>query len=303
MAAADPADKLAMYGGMDPNGVMQSPAGRGKTPGQDERIYLGPGLMGQGPFYGPGVDMSPNAQFVRQASRGTLEGSESMAYAAAKGLPLQWLSSNPSKLREFVNTGVLRKIPGFSVNMGMPEILSAWDDLLMASWGINKTGMAGKNWSPWDVMNSYSNSGMNFGTVRRGDWLYDVGTGEKVKYVGPKSKTTTQKRIDLSSPEDVKALTTQMLSELLGRAPTAEELGKYKSAINAYEQSNPMIATTTETLNDMGEVVSTSTKTEGGASEAAKSMVVTEQAKQGPEYGKYQSGTMYWGAMMDLLGG
>lgn len=294
MAAADPADKLAMYGGMDLNGVMQSPAGRSKTPGMGEKIYLGPGSGGQ----------SYAGQAISEPMRRRMEAeSNSMSYDQARGLPLSWLSSNPNKLRDFVNMGVLRKIPGFNVNMGMPEILSAWDDMLLASWGINKAGGGGKTWSPWDVMNSYSNSGMNFGTVRRGDWLYDVGTGEKVKYVGPKSKTTTQKRIDLSSPEDVKALTTQMLSELLGRAPTAEELGKYKSAINAYEQSNPMIATTTETLNDMGEVVSTSTKTEGGASEAAKSMVVTEQAKQGPEYGKYQSGTMYWGAMMDLLGG
>lgn len=297
MAFADVTDKVEQRTGMNLNSVAQSPGGNygsSKGPSSGSKIYMGPGSGGS----------SYIGEAISEPMRRRMEAeSNSLSYGQAQGLPLQWLSTNPNKLRDFVNTGVLRKLPGFSVNMGMPEILAAWDKLLATSWGINQMGATDRPWSPWDVMNSYSNSGMNFGTVRRGDWLYDVGTGEKVKYVGPKSKTTTQKRIDLSSPEDVKALTTQMLSELLGRAPTAEELGKYKSAINAYEQSNPMIATTTETLNDMGEVVSTSTKTEGGASEAAKSMVVAEQAKQGPEYGKYQSGTMYWGAMMDLLGG
>jgi len=295
--AYDP-NEIFKRGGMDPNSVMASPAGNSKTPGGGEKVYVGPQFAPspQDLYTRPGA--SRPGEFVRAPST-------EMSYDEAKGLPLKWMTSDPAKLREFVNTGILRKIPGFDVGMGMPEIMSAWDDLLTASWGMNKVGgksPTGGNWSPFDIMNTYSNSGFGFGTVRKGDWLYDIATGEKVKYVGPKSKTTTQKRVDLSSPEDVKALTTQMLSELLGRSPTAEELAKYKMAINSYEEAHPTIATTTETLNDMGEVVSTSTKTEGGVSSEGRGTLISDEAKKGPEYGKYQSGTTYWNAFMQMLG-
>jgi len=304
--AMTPEDKLAAMG-LDLNGIAAAPASRqSNRPDENSRVYLGAGSMGKGPFYGPGVDMSPNAQFVRQLTRGSAEGSEGMSYKDARGLPLQWMNSDPDKLKEFVNTGILRKIPGFDVGMGMPEILSAWDDMLKAAWAMNQTGnktAAGTDWSPWDVMNTYSSSGMNFGTVRKGDWEYDIATGERLRYVGPKTKTRTDSKIDLSSPEQVQALTTQMLTELLGRAPNAEELARYKTSINAYEQANPLISTTTETYNERGEVESTSTSQSGGVSNEARGQLISTEAKKGPEYGKYQAGTTYWNALMQLIGG
>lgn len=222
----------------------------------------------------------------------------------ARGLPLQWMQNDPETLKKFVNQGILNKVPGFGVGMGLPEIMSAWDDLLKATWGMNQySAQSGKEFTPWDVLNSYSNNSGKFGTVRRGDWEYDIATGEKVKYVGPKSKTTTQKRIDLSSAEDVRAIATNALAELLGRAPTQEELGQFRASINSLEEKNPTLATTTETLNDMGEVIDTSTKTSGGLSAEARAMAVSDKAKAGPEYGKYQSGTTYWGALMQMIGG
>jgi hypothetical protein len=154
-----------------------------------------------------------------------------------------------------------------------------------------------------DVLNTYSNQGLNLGTVRKGDWEYDIATGEKIRYVGPKTKTTTQSKVDLSSPEDVRAITTQMLTELLGRAPTDAEVAKFKTSINSLEKANPTKATITETLNDMGEVVNTATTTSGGVSNDARGLLVSDEAKKGPEYGKYQSGTTYWNAMMQMLGG
>src|SRR5690348_12555818 len=49
------------------------------------------------------------------------------SYAQAKLAPLDWTDD---QLTKFVNQGVMNKIKGFDVNMGMPEILSAWDDLI-----------------------------------------------------------------------------------------------------------------------------------------------------------------------------
>lgn len=267
----------------------------GNKYGDSSQIYLGTkslikeagGKAGQGQF-----------------ERRTGTGPNYVTAQEARGLPLQWMQNDPETLKKFVNTGVLNKIPGFDVGMGMPEIMSAWDDLLKASWAMNKyAAQSGKEFTPWDVMNSYSNESGKFGTVKRGDWLYDIATNEKIKYVGPKTKTSSQKKVDLSSTEDVRAIATNALAELLGRAPTQEELGQFRSSINALEEKNPLMATTTETLNDMGEVVSTETKQTGGLSAEARAMAVSDEAKQKPEYAKYQSGTTYWGALMQMMGG
>lgn len=237
-------------------------------------------------------------------------------FGQARSLPLTWAQEDPGQLQRFVNTGILRKIRGFNVNMGMPEILDAWENMLEQSWRMNQaTGItsndpenpeaqASNPWTPFDVMETYSNAG-NFGTVKSsdGNWMVDAQTGERVKYVGPKSKTTKESRINLSSPEEVRALTTSMLSEMLGRAPTAEEMAKYKASINDYERSNPQTATTTVTLNDMGEQVSSNTITSGGASQAALQEIVSGGAKEGPEYGKYQGGARYFNLLERLVGG
>lgn len=221
-------------------------------------------------------------------------------YAEARLDPLNW---DEKKLREFVNKGILAKMPGFEVGMGMPEIVSVWDDLVKSSISFNQLPGQKKEWTPYDVLNTYSNNEGKFGTIKRGDWLYDVATGEKVKYVGPKTKTRTDKAIDLSSPEDVKAIATQALTELLGRAPNAEELAKFRSSINAEERESPQVTTTTETLSDMGEVVETSSVRSGGVSDVARETAIAEEAKKGPEYGKFQSATTYYNAMMQMISG
>src|ERR1041385_8573449 len=46
------------------------------------------------------------------------------------------------------------------------------------------------------VMNTYANPKGKFGTVVKGNWEYDIATGEKVRYVGPLSKTTTSTQIN-----------------------------------------------------------------------------------------------------------
>lgn len=252
-------------------------------------VYLGPSAKGAKPPVGP----------YAPGYRAPYTGADATSYEQATLLPTTW---SENQKRDFISKGILYKIPGFGANMGMPELMDAWGNLVDRAQALSKSGT---DWSPYDVMNSYANDSKNFGTVKSadGDWLLDAGTGERIKYIGPRSKTTTEKRIDLSSAEDVQALTTQMLTELLGRAPTAKELGQYKSTISGFERENPSLATTTQTINERGEVVGTSTKTTGGVSDAARQTLIAEQAKQGPEFGKYQSATTYFNAMMQMLGG
>lgn len=289
-------ESLSKYGIKISGGSTVS-AGAGFNTG----AYFGgiqPGSPGSSVYMGPNMRvMAPGLMAGGVGIAGSFMKNNTTDYEKASGLPATW---SEKQKRDFVAKGILYGMPGFDYNMGMPEIMKAWGDMVDSSQVLSKAG--GGEWSPWDVMESYR-KGDDWGTVKKGDWLYDARTGEKVKYVGPKSKTTTSKNVNLSSPEDVKALTTQMLTELLGRAPTTEELARYRSSINGYEEANPEITTTTQTLNDMGEVVSQSSKTTGGASQAALGSIVSEGAKKGPEYGKYQSGTTYFNALMAMISG
>lgn len=269
--------------------------------GFNRGMYFGgmePGSPGSSVYMGPNTKvMAPGLIAGGVGVAGSFLNKNTMDYEKASGLPATW---SEKEKRDFVSKGILYGMPGFDYNMGMPEIMKAWGDMVDSSQVLSKSG--GGDWSPWDVMESYR-KGDDWGTIRKGDWLYDARTNEKVKYVGPKSKTTTSKNVNLSSPEDVKALTTQMLTELLGRAPTTEELARYRSSINGYEEANPEITTTTTTYDDMGEPVNQSSKTTGGASQAALGSIVSEGAKKGPEYGKYQSGTTYFNALMAMISG
>jgi DNA-binding ferritin-like protein len=236
-------------------------------------------------------------------------GPNTLTYDQAKGLPAQWIQNDPEMLKKLVNKGIINKVPGFDVGMGLPEIMSAWDDLVQASFAANQAGGAnGKKWTPWDILDTYSNNKNKYGTVRKGDWEYDVATGERIRYIGATSKTTTSKSVNLSSLEDVQALTTQVLTQALGRAPTANEVAQYKSTINSAQEKNPTVTTTTSQLAGNAETggvdtVAQNSTTSGGLTDAAAAQMVQNQAKKGPEYGKYQSGTTYYNALMQMLTG
>ena len=227
-------------------------------------------------------------------------------YGEAQTLPASW---DQSTLQKFVNTGIIKNVPGFQVGMGMPEIMSAWDDMLKSSWSMNKNLQEGqKAWTPWDVLNSYGNSKNKFGTVTKDGWQYDVATGERIKYVGKTTKTTTSKQIDLSNPGQVKAIVTDSLRQLLGRAPTDKELAQYRASINGYENANPQVSTTTQTLTPdvaTGEVNVTgqNTVTAGGVTDVDRQQLISDSATQTKEYGKYQAATTYWNAMMQMIAG
>lgn len=237
------------------------------------------------------------------------------SYQEAILAPTRWWT--PEQTKQFVNRGILAKVPGFEVGMGMPQIQSAWQNLVQSSILFNQNLKPGeKAWSPDDVMESWSNTKGKYGTQRQGDWIFDVATGERLQYVGPKSKTTTQSNVNLSSPEEVQALVTQTLREALGRNPTAKELARFKSTIGGYEQQHPEVTTTTTTLSNEdiaraqasgGDVWSQasqqSSRSSGGTSDAARMALVQEPTEDTAEFGKYQSGTTYFNALLALVGG
>lgn len=261
------------------------------------------GSVSMGGSYHTGVGYGTNGGWGAKNNTST-------PYADAVLAPTQW---GEPQLRDFVNRGIMNKVPGFEPGMGMPQIQAQWQNMVQASMLYNSQARPGdKQWTPFDVLNSWSDSKGGgkgaFGTKRDGDWIYDVATGERIKYVGPRSKTVTSKKVDLSSAADVKAIATQALRELLGRAPTAEEFAKFRGAINSEEKSNPLVTKTTQQLSpDLAsgsvDVTSEESTTSGGVSDAARAALIQTPTQKTKEYGKYQSGTTYWDAMMQMISG
>lgn len=272
-------------------------------------VYTGTGVQ-----RGPGLTAVPFAPGVTPRPGGlTTAGAGWESYQDAVLAPTTW---NDGQLREFVNKGIVNKVPGFEVGMGMPQIQAAWQNMVQSSILFNQNLKPGqKPWSPMDVLDTWATDKKGYGTVKDGDWLIDVATGDRIKYVGKRSKTVTDKKIDLTSAADVKALASQMLSELLGRAPTAKELAQFRSSINAEEQATPTVTKTTLTATDEsiaaamqsgGDVFSgadQSSVTSGGVSDAARAALISSPVTETKEYGKFQSGTTYWDAMMQMIGG
>lgn len=213
-----------------------------------------------------------------------------------------------SQISKFVNSGIMNKVPGFDVGMGMPQIQAAWQKMVDASVLYNQGLKEGqKPWTPWDVLNSWSDNKGKFGTTTKDGWVYDVATGERLKYVGPTTKTTKSTQLDLSSPEQVQAIAQQALQQALGRNPNAKELAQFKSTIAGYERAHPQVTTTTQQLSpnlETGQVDVTSQQstTTGGVTDAERAGLVTESAQKTPEYHKYQAAN-YFQMLLGMVGG
>lgn len=217
-----------------------------------------------------------------------------MSITEAQLQPQRW---SDKERDEFVRSGVMRKIPGFNENMGLPEILSQWDDMVQLSSSMRQQGI---NMSPWDLMNTYKNREGT--TYKKGNWEYDAVTDQPVKYVGPLSKTDTSTRTELSTREDALALAKTSMAQILGRAPRPEELNNYLSLLNGFERNNPTTSTTTSTIDPTtGETTSSATNTSGGVTQAGRQALLTENMLGTDEAGAYQAATTYMSALMQAI--
>lgn len=215
--------------------------------------------------------------------------------AEARILPQQWTDAERD---EFVRTGVMRKIPGFNEDMGLPEMLAQWDDMVQLS---QQLGQQGIKMSPWDIMNTYKNREGT--TYKKGNWEYDAVTDQPVRYIGPLQKTTTGTRVALSTREDALALAKQSMAQILGRAPRPEEVSNYLNLLNGYESANPETTTTTSTIDpESGEVVSSATTSTGGVTNVGRQSLLEQQMLKTDEAGAYQAATTYFSALMQTLG-
>jgi hypothetical protein len=241
-----------------------------------------------------------------QLPKGAANTPQYQSYAQYRLDPLSW---SQDQVDQFVNQGVLAHATGFSRQMGMPEVVSAWDDLIKSAYAFNSKDPNNPKWTPQDVLNTYSDNQGKFGEVQQGDWMYDIATGLKTRYVGPTTKTLTDKTVDTLTREDALAISRQTMGQMLGRMPTNDEVTKYLNLLNTYAQSHPRTTTTVSHIDPTtGEEVSRDVSTDVGMSAsiagraaADKQALLESEMMKSPEYGAYQAATTYYNAMMQMI--
>lgn len=138
----------------------------------------------------------------------------------------------------------------------------------------------------------FDSNGKYTRTYKEGQFVVNELTGDRT-YVGPKFRTTTQTRTDLTDPLTAKALTTSIFQQLVGRDPGPGELGSFAAALAQAEKSSPVTETTTSEYDTLGQVVSSTGTSKGGVTQAGKQQLLEEQLKKTKEYGVQQAGTTY----------
>lgn len=148
----------------------------------------------------------------------------------------------------------------------------------------------------------FDSSGKYTRTYRDGQFVVDEISGTRT-YVGPKFKTDTSSRIDLTDPETARAITTSLFQQLVGRDPGEGELGSFAAALARAERAAPVQTTTTREFNSLGEVVNESSTSSGGVTAAGKQQLLMEKLKATPEAGVHQAATTYMNATKNAIWG
>ncbi len=150
---------------------------------------------------------------------------------------------------------------------------------------------AGKNLTPWDII------------------AKDRKQREQA-YVKPRSVTQTATNLDVSSALTARAIFQEATRALLGRAPTKAETRSFQARLNAYEQANPQVTTTTTTYAGgmagaagTGDATGSTSVTKGGVTAADRAMMAEDATKADPEYGAYQAATNGMNWLMEMIGG
>jgi hypothetical protein len=156
---------------------------------------------------------------------------------------------------------------------------------------------------PLDILSGYVKGNSSGGWVKNGNFEINPATGEK-RYVGPKSRTTTQKQVDLTDPATAGAIATKLFQDLLGRDPGRGEIEAYASALSQSEAQNPAMSTTTTQFDPAtGEATDSSTVTAGGVTADGKAQLAADEIKRTKEYGATQAATTYMNALTSAVGG
>lgn len=207
----------------------------------------------------------------------------------------------------------------------MDDLMGVWETAVQYS--ANKYAVGSKK-TPWDMIplmaGAWKGDGSDSDRSRAlAAALNEPRTVTQTAHTAGRTITETATQVDISNPEQSRALVQDVLSRALGRWATGAELAEFVGTLNTYQRENPSTSTrtttttpetTTQTTTESADGTSSesSTRTTGGESSSSvvnqqgataegAQQLLLESAMEAPDYGAYQASTTYMQALLGAL--
>jgi hypothetical protein len=206
----------------------------------------------------------------------------------------------------------------------MDDLLAVWESAV--TYSANKYA-AGSKKTPWEMIPLMAGAWRGDGSAADrsralAQSLNEPRTMTQTAHTAGRTITETATQVDISNPEQSRALVQNVLSQALGRWATGAELEEFVGTLNAYQRNNPSVSTRTTTVAPEtrtqtttespdgsqssstsvqgGESNSSTTSQQGATAEGGQQLLL-ENAMESPDYGAYQAATTYYQALLGAL--
>jgi hypothetical protein len=207
----------------------------------------------------------------------------------------------------------------------LDDLADVWESAVQYS---ARKYASGSKVTPWDMIPLMAGAWRGDGSLADrsralAEALNEPRTITQTAHTAGRRIVETATQVDISNPEQSRALVQNVLPQALGRWATGAELEEFVGSLNAYQRENPTVTTrttdvapetrtqtttesadgtsqTSETSVQGGES-NTSTTTQQGATAEGAQQLLMEQAMESPDYGAYQAATTYMDALLGAL--
>jgi hypothetical protein len=207
----------------------------------------------------------------------------------------------------------------------LDDLADVWESAVQYS---ARKYASGSKATPWDMIPLMAGAWRGDGSLADrsralAESLNEPRTLTQTAHTAGRRIVETATQVDISNPEQSRALVQNVLSQALGRWATGAELEEFVGSLNAYQRENPTVTTrttdvapetrtqtTTESADGtsqssetsvQGGESNTSTTTQQGATAEGGQQLLMEQAMESPDYGAYQAATTYMDALLGAL--
>lgn len=117
----------------------------------------------------------------------------------------------------------------------------------------------------------------------------------------PADKVTTTTNIDEMPPETARMMFEKTAADMLGRAPTKQEIDDFIAKAQTIAKQNPTVTKTTQKIGLDGNVTDTTNVTTGGGVSDKAQAAALDAARQSEDYAAYQAAGNYFPMLFEAL--
>lgn len=117
----------------------------------------------------------------------------------------------------------------------------------------------------------------------------------------PADRVTTTTNIDEMAPETARMMMEKTAADMLGRAPTKQEVDDFIAKAQTIAKNNPTVTKTTQKIGLDGNVTSTVNSTTGGGTADKAQAAALDSARQSEDYAAYQAAGNYFPMLFEAL--